>query len=122
MTPALLRNAADALGHASAVIGPAEDGGYWLFGLARAVPAVFEDIDVEHGCGLHANTGAAGCSRNRPGAPSRTRRLRPTGGSGPLARADPGVSATVALVIPTLDEATHLAAPRPPARRAGSTA
>ena len=45
VTPELLRNAADALGHADAVIGPAEDGGYWLIGLARAVPRVFERID-----------------------------------------------------------------------------
>ena len=33
-TPALLRNAADALTHAPAVIGPAQ-GGYWRLGLAR---------------------------------------------------------------------------------------
>jgi len=44
LTPALLRNAADALAHAAAVIGPAQDGGYWLLGLARAVPRVFDDI------------------------------------------------------------------------------
>ena len=45
LTPALLRNAADALTHADAVIGPAEDGGYWLLGLARAVEGVFDRID-----------------------------------------------------------------------------
>ena len=45
LTPALLRDAADALAHADAVIGPAEDGGYWLLGLARAVADVFEGID-----------------------------------------------------------------------------
>ena len=44
LTPALLRNAADALRDASAVIGPAEDGGYWLLGLAGEVPGVFADI------------------------------------------------------------------------------
>ena len=44
LTPALLRNAADALRHAPAVIGPAEDGGYWLLGLASEVPGVFADI------------------------------------------------------------------------------
>ncbi|TPG14324.1 glycosyltransferase [Sphingomonas oligophenolica] len=44
VTPVLLRNAADALAHAPAVIGPAEDGGYWLLGLARVVPQIFEGI------------------------------------------------------------------------------
>lgn len=45
LTPALLRNAADALLHASAAIGRAEDGGYWLLGLRREVPDVFARID-----------------------------------------------------------------------------
>ncbi len=36
LTGALLRTAAAALGTHDAVIGPAEDGGYWLLGLARA--------------------------------------------------------------------------------------
>lgn len=45
VTPALLRNAADALLHAPGVIGPAADGGYWLLGLARAVPGVFDNVD-----------------------------------------------------------------------------
>lgn len=45
LTSALLRNAADALLHASATIGPAADGGYWLLGLAREVPGVFGAID-----------------------------------------------------------------------------
>lgn len=45
LTPALLRNAADALIHAPAVIGPAEDGGYWLLGLAHAIDDVFVGID-----------------------------------------------------------------------------
>lgn len=45
LTPELLRNAADALDHAPAVVGPAEDGGYWLLGLREAVAGVFEGID-----------------------------------------------------------------------------
>lgn len=45
LTPTLLRNAADALLHASAAIGRAQDGGYWLLGLKHAVPDVFECID-----------------------------------------------------------------------------
>lgn len=45
LTPTLLCNAADALTHADAVIGPAEDGGYWLLGLSHAVDGVFEGID-----------------------------------------------------------------------------
>lgn len=44
MTPAHLHAAADALATARAVIGPAEDGGYWLLGLAAPANA-FEDID-----------------------------------------------------------------------------
>lgn len=45
LTPALLRNAADALLHTPAVVGPAADGGYWLLGLAQAVDGVFDAID-----------------------------------------------------------------------------
>lgn len=45
LTADLLQRAAVALDHASAVIGPAADGGYWLLGLAAAVPSVFEGID-----------------------------------------------------------------------------
>lgn len=45
VTPALLRKAAEALTHATAVIGPASDGGYWLLGLARVVPDIFAGID-----------------------------------------------------------------------------
>ncbi len=37
--------AAQALATAPAAIGPAEDGGYWLLGLASAVASVFEGID-----------------------------------------------------------------------------
>ena len=45
LTSDLLRNAANALTHADAVIGPAADGGYWLLGLARAVDGVFDGVD-----------------------------------------------------------------------------
>lgn len=45
LTPALLLQAAHALDDASAVIGPAEDGGYWLLGLSRAVDGVFEGVE-----------------------------------------------------------------------------
>ena len=45
LTFELLRNAANALNHADAVIGPAADGGYWLLGLARTVDGVFDGID-----------------------------------------------------------------------------
>jgi hypothetical protein len=45
LSPAHLRDAADALRRATAAIGPAEDGGYWLLGLARDVPGVFDDVD-----------------------------------------------------------------------------
>ena len=50
ISPDLLREAADRLLQADAAIGPAEDGGYWLLGLARAVPGVFENISwsTEH--------------------------------------------------------------------------
>lgn len=45
LTPAHLRAAAAALMHAPAAIGPAEDGGFWLLGLAAPVPGVFTGID-----------------------------------------------------------------------------
>jgi rSAM/selenodomain-associated transferase 1 len=45
LTPALLQLAAHELQNASAVIGPAEDGGYWLLGLSHTVDAVFEGIE-----------------------------------------------------------------------------
>ncbi len=45
ISPELLRDAARTLTHAPAVIGPAEDGGYWLLGLARSIDKVFADID-----------------------------------------------------------------------------
>lgn len=40
----LLVRAADSLAAHDAAIGPAEDGGYWLLGLARPVPGVFRNI------------------------------------------------------------------------------
>ncbi len=47
-TPALsaahLIEAAAALARADAVIGPAEDGGYWLLGLSRPMPFLFADM------------------------------------------------------------------------------
>lgn len=45
LSPALLRSAADALTLSPAAIGPAVDGGYWLLGLVREVPGVFDGID-----------------------------------------------------------------------------
>ena len=39
-----LTDAAAALDRKLAVIGPAEDGGYWLLGLARPMPALFIDM------------------------------------------------------------------------------
>ena len=45
LTPALLQRAARALAESSAVIGRAEDGGYWLLGLLRAVDGVFEGVE-----------------------------------------------------------------------------
>ena len=45
LTPELLCNAADAMVHAAAVVGPAADGGYWLLGLREGIAGVFEGID-----------------------------------------------------------------------------
>ena len=45
LTAELLHSAVEALGRSAAAIGPAKDGGYWLIGMVRAVPGVFEDID-----------------------------------------------------------------------------
>ena len=44
LRPDHLVQAADALARAPVVIGPAEDGGYWLLGLARPVPELFADM------------------------------------------------------------------------------
>ena len=44
LTAAHLRRAAAVLTEAPVVIGPAEDGGYWLLGLAAPMPALFEKI------------------------------------------------------------------------------
>ena len=44
LEPPHLRAASDAVGIGRAVIGAAEDGGYWLLGLPKAVPGVFEGI------------------------------------------------------------------------------
>lgn len=45
LTSTLLCDAAAGLRNAEAVIGPAEDGGYWLLGLTREVAGVFDGID-----------------------------------------------------------------------------
>lgn len=42
LTPSHLLGAAAAMTGAEAVIGPADDGGYWLLGLARAADPLFE--------------------------------------------------------------------------------
>lgn len=44
LSAAHLVAAADALARTDAVIGPAEDGGYWLLGLARPMPFLFTDM------------------------------------------------------------------------------
>lgn len=44
LMPQHLADAAAALAHHPAVIGPALDGGYWLLGLAVPMPAVFRDV------------------------------------------------------------------------------
>jgi rSAM/selenodomain-associated transferase 1 len=44
LLPQHLTDAAAALAHHPAVIGPAADGGYWLLGLAVPMPALFRDV------------------------------------------------------------------------------
>ena len=44
LTAALLREAASVLPNRDAVIGPADDGGYWLLGLREPCPDLFTDI------------------------------------------------------------------------------
>ena len=45
LTSQHLQDAAQHLeGGAAAVLGPAEDGGYWTLGISRAIPGVFQDI------------------------------------------------------------------------------
>jgi rSAM/selenodomain-associated transferase 1 len=44
VTPALLQQAAALLGSQPLVIGPAEDGGYWLLGLAAPMPQLFAGV------------------------------------------------------------------------------
>ena len=44
LTAARIRTAAERLGHADVVIGPALDGGYYLIGLRRPRPELFADI------------------------------------------------------------------------------
>jgi rSAM/selenodomain-associated transferase 1 len=45
LTENILREAFDALKHNEAVIGPAADGGYYLLGMNRFIPAVFNNKD-----------------------------------------------------------------------------
>jgi uncharacterized protein len=45
LTKDYLRDAAKLLAQADAVLGPAEDGGYFLIGLRRAQPSVFEGVE-----------------------------------------------------------------------------
>jgi uncharacterized protein len=49
LTPALLRQAANALAGYDAVVVPAEDGGYVLIGMHQAVPRVFDAVDWSTG-------------------------------------------------------------------------
>jgi glycosyltransferase A (GT-A) superfamily protein (DUF2064 family) len=44
LTAQHLSQAADALSHHEAVIGPALDGGFWLLGLARPIDGLFDDV------------------------------------------------------------------------------
>jgi len=44
LTPGLIHEAFDALDRVDAVVGPAVDGGYYLIGLGRAIPAAFAAI------------------------------------------------------------------------------
>lgn len=45
ITPSHIRNAFACLEGSDAVIGPAEDGGYYLLGLSKMIPELFEDIN-----------------------------------------------------------------------------
>jgi len=49
LTPALLRQAANALAGHDAVVVPAEDGGYVLIGMQQAAPRVFDAVDWSTG-------------------------------------------------------------------------
>lgn len=44
LAPVVIRRAFEALGRQDVVLGPAEDGGYYLIGLRRRVPALFEGV------------------------------------------------------------------------------
>lgn len=61
LPPAYLAEAARALaaGTADVVLGPAEDGGYYLIGLARPAPALFQDIAWSTGAVLEATRARA---------------------------------------------------------------
>lgn len=61
VVPDDLRRADELLKTSDVVIGPARDGGYWLIGLNRATPELFEDIDwsTERVCGQTTDRAAA---------------------------------------------------------------
>lgn len=46
LTPRLLTHALNRLAHAQAVLGPADDGGYWTIGLRRADDGVFAGVPM----------------------------------------------------------------------------
>lgn len=63
ISPALIRQAVRALARNDAVFGPAEDGGFWLFGLNKCpgLPAIFQNVRWS---GPHA---MADLKKNLPG-------------------------------------------------------
>jgi uncharacterized protein len=44
LTPAIIEQAFDLLHHTNIVIGPSKDGGYYLLGLSKFIPEIFDDI------------------------------------------------------------------------------
>jgi rSAM/selenodomain-associated transferase 1 len=46
LTPAHLERAAEALGRAETVLGPADDGGYWVIGTRCSVPGLFAGVPM----------------------------------------------------------------------------
>jgi rSAM/selenodomain-associated transferase 1 len=46
LTAAHLERAAQALGNADAVLGPADDGGYWVIGVRTAKPGLFDGVPM----------------------------------------------------------------------------
>ncbi len=58
LTAAHLERAARALGRADAVLGPADDGGYWVIGFRKARPGLFDGVPMSS-----ADTAAAQLAR-----------------------------------------------------------